>query len=356
MTTRTRREIVMSDMRVTGSYRYRDLFQIRPIYPYATVLEWPIGHHPLLLEYRYDVPDSSETTYNPELPQRMLSSEIDNDYSSKAKKWILLVLSVFSKGRVFQYPMVHEGQWFIEILHDSKDLEVSSSPLWGYSGYSYQGIDALIDDFSHEDNASIRHVDTNQYYHTETPRSYVIGQTATEFELPDRITCFLDAYISLPSKLRKAYLSSCSLFDQGIELFYRNPSLEFAACVSSLETLIAADYEGQPEESCKCCGQPKYKVRQKFLEFIKKYGNDSPKTNKIADKVYGRRSKILHRGQLFLGETEPRTIEAADEWLKDDHQRRDVIRFFRVCIINWLIGRHNEQSTPNNSMNPVMVR
>ena len=89
-----------------------------------------------------------------------------------------------------------------------------------------------------------------------------------------------------------------------------------------------------------------YKVRQKFLEFIERYGNDSPETRNISDKVYSHRSKILHEGQLFLGETEPRTIEAADEWLKDDHQRRDVIRFFRACIINWLIGRPNEQSTP----------
>ena len=208
MITRTRQEIVMSETRVTGGFRHGDLFQISPNYPDAPIFEWLMGHHPFLLEYRYSIPEISETISNP---------------------------------------------------------------------------------------------------------------------------CFL---------------SACFLFDQGVELFHQTPSLAFAACVSSLETLIAADHKGQDEEHCKDCGQVMYKVRQKFLEFIERYGNDSPETRNISDKVYSHRSKILHEGQLFLGETEPRTIEAADEWLKDDHQRRDVIRFFRACIINWLIGRPNEQSTP----------
>lgn len=346
--TRTRQEIVMSEIRVTGIFKYKDIFQMRPIYSDAPVLEWPIGHHPFLLEYKYTVPHSSETKYNPELLDLVLSTEIDHDSSDKTKKWILLALSMFSKFRVFQYPAAHEQQWFITLPHDSKNLNGSLIPLWGYPGYGYQGIVArIIDGFSGEDILPLQLRKTNEYYSTERARTHVIGQTPTEFELPERIGEFLDAYLSLPEKAREKYLSACSLFDQGVELFYRMPSLAFAACVSSLETLIAADNEDQPREVCKSCGQPKYKVRQGFLEFIRKYGDDSQETRKIADKIYGRRSSLLHEGQLFLGETGPRTIETADDWLKDDHMRRDVIRFFRACIINWLITRNKDRESHN---------
>ena len=335
----------MSDRRVTGSYRYGDLFQIRPVYPDAPVLEWPMGHHPCLLEYRYNVPDVSETKFNPNLPEHVIVPLLDDDYSSKVKKQILLILSTFSKSRVFQYVRgISQQQWFMKLPRDSKDLEVSATPMWGQGGYQYQGISArVVDDFSRPDVVSIRLVESNQYYRTETPQQYVIGQTSDEFEFPDRIKGFLDGYMALPDMLKGSFLSSSFLLDRGIQLFYQAPSLAFAACVSSLETLIAVDHKGETEDRCKSCGQVKYNVRQKFLEFIRKYGSESLETRKVADKVYKRRSKILHEGQLFVGEAEPRTIEGTIDWINDDQSRRDVIRFFRTCIINWLISKNNAQ-------------
>jgi len=32
-----------------------------------------------------------------------------------------------------------------------------------------------------------------------------------------------------------------------------------------------------------------------------------------------------------------RTIEGAIDWINGNQRRRNVIRFFRTCIINWLI-------------------
>ena len=348
MITRTRQEIVMTETRVTGSFRHDDVFQISPMYLDAPILEWGLGHHPFLLEYRYNISDVSQTKYNPELPEQTISTWLDEECSNKVKKWILLVLSVFSKSRVFQYRRdPDQQQWFIKLPINSNDFEVFTTPLWGQPGYQYQGaIAKIVDDFSHPDTLSIRLVDANHYYGTETPRTYVVGQTSNEFELPDRISSFINAYMSLPDGIRESFLSSSFLFDQGIELFHQTPSLAFAACVSSLETLIDVDYKGQAEVRCKDCGQVKYNVRQKFLEFIRRYGNDSQETRKIADKIYERRSKILHGGQLFLGETEPKTIEGADDWINDGHLRRYVIAFFRTCIMNWLITRDKAQRTP----------
>jgi hypothetical protein len=170
MITRTRQEIVMSETRVTGCFRHGDIFQIRPIYPDAPILEWPIGHHPFLLEYRYNIPEVSETNCNPDLPEPGLSALLDDECSSKVKKWILLVISMFSISRVFQYGRhPNRERWFVELPWNTKDFKVSSAPLWGYAGYHYQGAVArIVDDFSHPDNVSIRLVDTHHYYRAHT--------------------------------------------------------------------------------------------------------------------------------------------------------------------------------------------
>lgn len=90
MKTRIRQEVAFAETRVAGMYKYRDLFQLRPINPEAPTLEWVMGHHPFLLEYSYDLPDVSETSYNPSIPDHALLPMIDQEASGKAKKWILL--------------------------------------------------------------------------------------------------------------------------------------------------------------------------------------------------------------------------------------------------------------------------
>jgi hypothetical protein len=346
MIVRTRQEIIFAETRIIGTYRYGSLFQLRPIFPEAPTLQWGMGHHPALLEFSYNLPDISETNYNPEIPEQGLLPMIDNESSAKVRKWILLVLSTFAKSRLFQYRSgLLEQQWFMKLPMNEKDIAPSAGPCWGQAAYNHKGISAwIVDGFSSMDEPSIRLVGSNEYYQSETPRQYVVGKTSDVFELPERITEFMDQYMPLSDASKNAFLSSCFLFDQGIQLFFAAPSLAFAACVSSLETLVVVDHKDESLERCECCDQPIYQVRQKFLAFIKKYGSDSPEARKMADRVYQRRSGILHEGQLFAGEVDQKTTEGSIEWINDDRSRRDVIRFFRTCIINWLILNSRSRS------------
>ena len=339
MIVRNRQEIVFTEARITGTYRYKDLFQLRPIFPDALTLQWGMGHHPALIEFSYNLPDVSETNYNPQIPEQVLLPMIDNESSAKVRKWLLLVLSTFAKNRLFQYgSSPFEQQWFVKLPLNEKDIITSVVPHWGQTAYNHNGISAwIVDNFSPLDEPLIHLVESNEYYQSETPRQYVVGKTSDIFELPDRIAEFIDKYLALSDTSKKGFLSSSFLFDQGIQLFHTAPSLAFAACVSSLETLIAVDHKDEPVERCECCDQPKYHVRQTFLEFIKRYGSASAEARKMADRVYQRRSGILHEGQLFVGEMDQKTTEGSIEWINYDKSRRDVIRFFRTCIINWLI-------------------
>ena len=292
-----------------------NLFRLAPIHPDALTLDAAIGHHPFLLEYRYTVPDAPDTPYNPELPSQVLEPMLDEEAAAPVRKWILLTLAVFCTGRVFQYSRgPAQLEWFVAAPRATSNPERRFRPQWGQAGYHHNGMRAwILDDFSKADLRPIPEVPTSEYYKLDHPQQYIVGMTPDQFQLPDRIDEFFERFNGLQAEDRFSFLSACFLFEKSVDLFWQAPSLAFAASVSSLETLIAADYRGETVATCTKCGQPRYGVRQKFLEFIKVNGSDSPEGRKLADRIYKRRSKVLHEGKLIPGESEPRTIDGSIE-------------------------------------------
>jgi len=316
--------------------------------PDAPVLHWAIGHHPFLLEYTYNVPDVAETRHDPSMPDYLIHSVIDREASEIVKKWLLLVLFAFSRDRVFQYAEASNDQsWFQQCPTNVKNADIVRQPLWGQKGYNHPSLyPRILECFSSSEAAAIPLQDTNQYYRLEHPRQYVIGVTEDQFSLPERMKHFLDTYKLLADQYQEAFLASSYMLKQGLELFYSAPSLSFAACVSSIEALVQAEHRGEPLQRCSECGQPRYHVRRRFIDFMRTYGEDSEKAKRIADKVYKRRSAVLHQGQLYLGEAKARTLDSALEWSNADEDRRNVIPFIRLCLINWLISHASEPGTP----------
>ncbi len=205
---------------------------------------------------------------------------------------------------------------------------------WGQQGYFYKGFQSNIDDFTSPKVASIKQIDPNEYFN-RYGRS-----TDQEYDLPNNIGNLFDVYYSLEEEAKKSFLCSSSLFDQGVEMWSEHPSLSFAAMVSSLETLVHFDNRKEKIERCKECGQGIYGVVKTFRDFFNKYGSPSPEFRKYALKVYKYRSKILHRGELFLGEVYPRRFGSFDGF-EDDELRRSIIRTCRICLINWLLTNNN---------------
>ena len=108
--------------------------------------------------------------------------------------------------------------------------------------------------------------------------------------------------------------------------------------ISSLETLISLENRCEKIERCKECRQERYRVVKKFRDFFGKYGSSDPGFKKYALKVYKYRCKILHRGELFLGEVFPQRF-ASHEGFEDDQMRRSIISVCRICLVNWLSNR-----------------
>ena len=327
MTTEFRKVLALSNTPVNGSFRHKDYFQILPADADAPKPPAVMNHHPFVVEFCFTVDETPrEHLDGSQVPQWVTN----NDDAYKTLKEILLLLTAFSNDRVFTY--AHKQSWFIpmgtkESKADEKNIQ------WGQEAYYYSDFNSDIDGLSKHEAESVALIDPNEFFNRYGRR------TDQEYDLPQNINELLDAFYALDEDNRHCFLTACSLFSQGITIWSEHPSLSFAAFVSSIETLIAAEYKGEKIETCSECGQQRYRVINKFREFFGKYGSPTPEFRKYAVKVYKYRSKILHRGELFLGEVTPRRFGSI-EGIEDDDLRRNIIRTCRICFVNWLLNQN----------------
>jgi hypothetical protein len=322
MTLEYRRSVVLTSVPVTGCYRFDDDFQILPPEEKAPQPPYVMCHHPLIIEYKFVVDETPRTFPDgQEMPQWI----INNDDAARKLNELLLLITTFSFFRVFVYQ--NAQSWFIPMEKSDDSIR---EVIWGQQTYYYKDFEYKIGGFSDNDLNLISRIDPSEYFNR-------YGRpTDQEFDLPESIDVLFDKYFGLDEVAKKAFLSSASLLSQGIKLWSEHPSLSFASLVSSLETLISFDHKGIKVETCKECGQERYRVVKKFRDFFGKYGSPTPEFRKYALKIYQYRSKILHSGELFLGEVSPRRFGAFDGF-EDDELRRSIVRTCRICLINWLL-------------------
>jgi hypothetical protein len=326
-----RRSLALSNIPVSSTFRYRDIFQILPAEDNAPRPPALLNHHPLVIEYLFTIDESKRTFPDGQVIPQWIKN---NDEAGKRLKELTLLLTTFSCDRIFVYSS--NQSWFYPMGTKDKEPE-SKNVQWGQQSYFYIGFESSIKYLTDTDT------DTNKIKLTE-PNEYFnrYGKhTDQEFDLPGNVNHLFDAYFSLGKDAKKSFLSSASLFNQGTKLWSEHPSLSFVSLVSSLETLIYFDHVKDKVEKCPECGQERHRVVQKFREFFNSYGSPAPEFKKYALKVYKYRSNVLHRGELFLGEVYPQKFGSIESF-EDDELRRSVLRTCRICLVNWLIKNSNE--------------
>ncbi len=319
MTIEYRRSVVLTSAPVTGLYKFDNDFQILPVEERAPRPPYTMGHHPLIIEYKFVV-DETPRTYpdGQKMPQWILN----NDDASQKLNELLLLITTFSLFHVFMYQ--NSQSWFIPTEDEKNDV------IWGQQTYDYKDFKSKINDLSKKELDQITTIEPNEYFNR-------YGRPVDQaFDLPKNIDALFAKYFSLDEGTKKTFLSSASLLSQGLKLWSEHPSLSFASLVSSLETLISFEHKGVDVERCNECGQERYRVVNKFRDFFGKYGSPSPEFKKYALKIYKYRSKILHSGKLFLGEVFPRRFGTFDG-SEDDDMRRRIVRTCRICLVNWLM-------------------
>ena len=321
-----RRAMVLSGFPVEGSYRFADEFEILPADPEAPKPPGLLDHHPFTIEYRFIIDETPRKSLDGNrIPQWI----IDNKNSFKTLKEIILLLTTFSQYRVFIYS--NNQSWFIPIGKMSKEPKTKEIQ-WGQECYMYEGFDNKIESFTDTKSEQIKLIEANKFFNR-----YGIRVDQNKLDFPENISNLFALYFSLEEGEKRAFLSSCSLFDQGMKLWSEHPSLSFAAIVSSIETLITFEHKDEKTEICKACGQKRYRVIRKFQDFFGAYGSPTPEFKKYSQEIYKYRSKILHRGELVFGEIEPRPFVNMVVF-EDDQFRRSIITTCRICLVNWLLN------------------
>lgn len=334
MTSQFRRYIALSEVPVEGFFRYKDVVQVLPAPTEAPRLQADFSltpfHHPLIVEISFTPSDVGRKSSGYEIPVDTVNIEI----AQTRLKHLLLLLTAFCNFRLFTYSF-HQA-WFVSPGTQANG-QLDWSPQWGRESYVLNGFDSEIANFTEPNVAPANLVEAAGYFNS---LGRPIGQVV---EFPVTISALFDAAFAIPDEARTALLSACSLLDQGIALWQSHPSLSFASCVSALECLIAFDHREEKPEVCRGCGQERYRVMKKFQQFFANYGSNSAEFKKYAQEVYRYRSKILHRGELFLGDVELRKFLSLDGSDVDEF-RRSLVRTCRICIANWLLSNHKAVS------------
>ncbi|CAJ1784564.1 hypothetical protein COOFOMLJ_00945 [Aeromonas veronii] len=317
--------ILLSDLPITGWYRYRDMFQILP--PTASMKKAPYligGNKPCIFQWKSRKADAVRinSVTQEEIPDWVLDVEL----SSEVFREIVLVLGVISVNRI-SCSTGKQG-WFIPTEREG-DIE----PIWGQESYFCREISANISSFSEVTGLdAIPMIPSNRHYNT------LYQHMDNVFSLPEDITLILDAYFILSEVDKNAFLCASTLFEQGANTWSISPSLSFVGFVSCLETLVNVENNDTPVEKCEQCQQKKHQVTKKFLNFMLKYGNNDSTFKKFSNKIYKYRSEIVHSGQLLNGDLMPEKFGHHDS-IEDDEFRRGVIRACRICMVNWLFER-----------------
>jgi len=264
----------------------------------------------------------------------MINADIVNvEIAQEMRKHILLLMTAFTNFRMF-VPSNHQG-WFISLGVLGQDFS-PKSPEWGQETYFVPGYQLSSAGFSEPSGAPANQSAPSVYFNS-VGRSFGTG-----VGFPRIIGELLDAAFAIEEEARRSLLASCSLLDQSLALWQHHPSLSFASCVSALETLIAYDHKNEPADVCSSCGQERFRVMKKFQQFFANYGSPTPEFRKYAQKVYQYRSKILHRGELFLGDVFLQKFASLDGF--DDRElHRNLIRTCRICTVNWVLAKHRAQ-------------
>ncbi len=327
------RAIALSSAPIVGLYRFGDEFQIYPAPVGSPTTNHIEATYPFIIEVKYMATDQGKQLEMGFIEPDWINQSRRVDRINHVLLWLTTLTAfqlVFPKQR---------SSWF----RSDSDRHVDPFPLpqWGTEAYILREIGPCIEAFTEPDYAAIQHTEIHEYH---SRIGLILGH---EFDLPDSITELLKDVISLDAEATETFLSACLLFRQAIDLWQCYSSLSFASAVSALETLIDYNHRELKLERCGTCGQERYRVVKKFLDFCLQYGVGNRKDlyqeyKKAFSKIYSIRSALLHTGKLMHDDLYCPTIGTWDNF-EEREQHRTLLRLYRICALNWLRATAAEQ-------------
>ncbi len=330
------RNIFFTKVPITGYYRYEDLFQIYPSKFEGQPTSELQRHFPNIIEF-WTTEDEKVT-----VPKKFeVLKETWESLGARMKKLetYLKLFSAFTNHHFFTYKD-STGSWSAHLATEMNREEANStSSKWCMDMYIFPQLNGKLEisEFTKLNLPEIERVKHTDYFLNDPNHDLDYKK---ELKLPHTIDQLFKSFFSLDDDLRESVETACSFCSSAAELKELKKTLSLLASFTALETMVNLEFSDFKPENCDSCGQPKYKVRQKFREFLMKYLGKSDHNKRKFNSYYDLRSRIVHVGTELKSESlfsEISDEEENKEWIT----RIEVLQIGRLAICNWLY--HNEQ-------------
>ena len=319
-------------------------FQIIPVENYIDK-EVRTNHFPFILEYNYNKNDIVQISQEDFIENDSeLFSEISHEYNVMV--YILKLLSVVTNHYFFVYNLSDQG-WFINLNTKSKE---GLKCQYGKNLYLDKQFEnkMFISNFSENGFEEIELVEHSTYYtHPDIDNEF-----KNELTLSKNTEQFFNNLENLTHLQKQHFDSAVTLIYNGLKIRKDMKSLAFLGFVSSIETMAHLEAKINKEEiefeckSCKTiksskykcnnCGKPIWGISQQIKNHLKKYLTKNENFNKVINKLYGRRSKIAHTGNLLTGDmffdwNNPEERE------KHDMELIEAMQYSKMSLVNYIL-------------------
>lgn len=328
--------IVFTKVPLIGAYRYKDEFQIYPCDLEGTPNSELQRQFPVILEYYIDEHDNKHV---PEEYEGSLSDLYTLAAATLPKiDQILNLLTLISNHLFFKLDL-SQSTWGIPLKDGMTDVEINASvPHWCMSLFHWQKQPNQLKITEFSDISRFEDVflsDFKSYYMHDPNLDY---RSTEEVTLPDHTTLILDKYYELEKNLKPIVDTAISHVQSSVLLNESNKTMSMIASFTAIETMVNLEFSGVKVENCKECGQPMFKVSNKYRDFLFKYIGESKSNKKKFSAYYSLRSKIVHTGEQL--KTEVLFNEFSQEEIdKEVVTRIEILQLGKLSVINWLITK-----------------
>lgn len=329
------RNIIYSNAPLLKAYRYKDAFQLVPIF-YASnaPFSYYAAHFPAFLEYQINDTMKEELMCEEMLRENGIPEDAIKKgrllpQQSRIRSEILYLLSALTNFHFFEYTSgancwgIQTPMQNINELSATERKEINNQiSHWTIRCYSYPTLkeDLQISNFTNC---------TSYYENTEDPISYFTNnphsEGNTEIKVPPYFNFVLDRYFSMNVDDRNWVRQCIGLLNDGIDLFDRKRSVSLLSIISSIEGMALLDYKKYGK--AKNLGP-----KNRFLRYLRTYV--AGKSEEKFKRYYKKRCEITHEGVLFLGDID---IFSDPQYQNGDWLLRlEIMQVARLALYNWL--------------------
>ena len=290
-------------------------FQMMPLPPGNATVGMNYGRHPFMLEVTYRTSPNFMIRYG--RVQRSATT-------------VVRLLNLLLASPIEMLPRSTDYAWVVD--PQESDGNVDTKSRYMQLGYFPVGLSVSIEKFSDPSGMSpMSRVPANEYY---SLRGIALGRPLS---LPDTFDESLKIVSQLPTRSYNKLFTALTFFAMSHGVWHESRSASYASLVAAIEALLPES----KTESCKRCGQPVYRISNRFREFLSQHapGSEQARDRKaLQETFYELRSGLAHGTKVLQSDLEPWTFFHRKGDAEDEIHRR-LQEVVRIAISSWLRGQ-----------------